>query len=141
MREHAELETRLAQDETVIQELTNRVEEMNAQLLERRKEQVATENQKEKLSKSIKRQREELSRTQTVFEQRVREVSQALSQQSIHIAGLGDDLREIDKRILAEESKRISVTSLPESLQAQPRADAQPPGPTPPPSPLASGPH
>src|SRR6266851_1246119 len=56
LREDDELAARIVQDETLTQELTNQLEEIKANLLERKQGRDATENQKKKLSKTITRQ-------------------------------------------------------------------------------------
>jgi septal ring factor EnvC (AmiA/AmiB activator) len=74
LREHDELAACLAQDETLTQGLTNQLEEIKAKLLERQHARDATIKQKQKLSKAITRQREELSSIQASFDNRLKEV-------------------------------------------------------------------
>lgn len=141
LREHDELATRLVQDETLAQGLTNQLEEIKAKILERQQARDVTENLKKKLSKTITRQREELSRIQTTFDKRIKDVSQNLDQQSSHIAELAAELQQIKERIFAGESRQILVTPVPAGTQSQPPAEIHAPGPTPVPSPSEAEPH
>src|SRR5207247_10115926 len=63
LRKDHELATLLVQDETLTQELTNQLEETKLKLLERKQARDAAEKKKKNLSKTITRQREELSGT------------------------------------------------------------------------------
>jgi tetratricopeptide (TPR) repeat protein len=141
LREHNELETRLAQDETTTEGLTNQLEEIKAKLHECQQARDATEKQEQKLSKSIRRQGDELSRTQTDFEERLNEVSQSHDQHASHLAELAAELQQINERILTEKSKQSPVTQVPESTQPVPPAEIYAPGPTLLPAPSAPEPH
>ncbi len=141
LREHEEVATRLAQEETSTQGLTNQLEEIKAKLLERQQARNATKNQKVKLSKTIKRQREGLSTTQATFEKRLKDVSQSLDEQSSHMAELATELQQIKERILAEKSKQVPMTPVPAIAQPEPSAVVPIPGPTPLPLTSAPEPH
>jgi tetratricopeptide (TPR) repeat protein len=130
LREHDDLAARLAQDETLIQGLTNQLEEIKARLLERQQARDATENEKAKLAKTISRQREELSRIQTAFEERLRDIRHSVDQQSSHTAELITELQQIKERILVEESKPVPITPVPPTTQLQTPAEIHIPGPT-----------
>lgn len=130
LREHEELATCLAQDETLTQALTNQSEEIKAKLLERQHAREATKKEKQRLSKAIARQREELSKIQVSFEKRVKDVRQSLDLESSHAAELTTALQEINQRILAEQSKQIPVTLVEAGSQPQAPAQIHTPGST-----------
>jgi hypothetical protein len=138
LREDDELATRLAQDESLTQGLTDELEQIKARLLERQHARDATKNQKQKLSKAIKRQREALSRTQTSFDQRLKEARASLDQQSSHVAELVTELKQINGRVLVEKSTEIPGT--PPAIQSHPSTEIHTPGPAPMSSPSAPEP-
>jgi tetratricopeptide (TPR) repeat protein len=140
LRHDNELATRLAQDETLTQGLTGQLEDIKAKLLECQHARDAATQQKQKLSKTIKQQREELSKTQTSFEKRVKEARESLDQQSGHIADLVTELQQIKERILAEKSKQIPGIPV-AGTQPQRAPENRTSGPTALHSPSASEPH
>jgi tetratricopeptide (TPR) repeat protein len=130
LREHGELEMRLSQDETLIQGLTNQLQDIKAKLQECQQSQDAAENQRQKLSKSIGRQREVLSRTQTDFEKRLEEIRQSHDRYADHLAELAAELQQFNERRLIEQTKRLPVTRAPESTQPKSPSEIYAPRPT-----------
>jgi tetratricopeptide (TPR) repeat protein len=138
LREREELETRIDQDKMLIQALTGQLKEFESKLGERQQSQAAAEKQVAELSQFIKDQRNDFSKTQTTFKQRIEEVTDNRDQQEIYIAETTAKLQEINGQILVEESKRAQAKLIKDSGQLQLRSDISVPVPT---SPSASDSH
>ncbi len=123
MQEHEGLATRLATEEALTQRLTNDLEAIKTELLDRQQARAALENQKEKLSKTIERQRDDLSRTQTDFEKRLKNVRQDLDQKSSQMAEIATDLQRIEEQIQAEKTNQIADTLVAVNAQSQTSAE------------------
>jgi len=128
-REHHELETRLTQEGTVIQGLTDQLEEIKARLRDRQQARISTEAETQKLSKSIKHHRAELSRNLTSFESRRSDINQTLAQHLKCIAELAAELEQTEERILAEKDKRMPETTMAPTAQPKAHANSPMPGP------------
>lgn len=141
LQQDDELATRLAQDETLIKELTPQLEEIKAKLLHHQHVRDATTNQKQRLSKTIRQQREELSKIQESFEKRAGEAKQNLDQQSNRVAELIAELQQVEHRILAAKREEIEAIPVSAGSQPPPSAETHLPGTTAQPSPSVPEPH
>jgi seryl-tRNA synthetase len=129
-QQDVELAARLTQDGTLAQELTGQVEEIKAKLLDLQHARDARASEKQKLSRSIKRQCEELSKTQTDFEKRAKDAKESLDQLSSHMAQLATELQQTNEEILSAKSKQVPVIPQLADTQHQPLVESHALGPS-----------
>jgi chromosome segregation ATPase len=120
LQEHSELLAHFEQDETSIQSLTKQVADLKAELAERQQARDATRNKRERLLKTIERQRKELVSTQLTYGKRRKDMEEGIRNQYNRITALMTKLEEIKGQILAQEPKQspppIPVASPPSPL-------------------------
>jgi tetratricopeptide (TPR) repeat protein len=115
LQEDERLATSLVEEEASIQALTKRLDAIQKELLERQQAMHAKRELKQKLSGTIKRQREELSTTQAKFEKQLKDISQDVGEQSMRVAELTAALQHVQECILAEEERKRTATAEPAS--------------------------
>jgi tetratricopeptide (TPR) repeat protein len=103
------LSTALARGEEAIQGFTRQVEEAKSSLLTSQHARDGRQKERQKVSKAITRQREELLRAQSGFETRLKEVKDSIQQESSRIAELTESLLEAEELILANQPREKEV--------------------------------
>jgi predicted nucleic acid-binding Zn-ribbon protein len=111
VREDGVLVEALAEDDKTIQELTSRLDEIKSALLRSENARDARRKEKQKLSKAITRQRDDLSRTESTLEKRANEISDSIQQETSRMTELTKSLAQVAELMLAIQAKEKEVAS------------------------------